>query len=88
VNAFVSGVLVTGYLVAGTFFLRFYRQSHDRLFVFFAVAFWTLAAQRGALAVTGPDPRGAGWLYAVRLAAFLLILVAIVDKNRAARGGR
>jgi hypothetical protein len=79
-NSFISGVLVTAYLVAGIFFLRFYRQSHDRLFVFFAVAFWILAAQRLGLALLGEHT----WLYGVRLAAFLLILVAILDKNRPA----
>jgi hypothetical protein len=79
-NSFISGVLVTSYLVAGIFFLRFYRQSQDRLFVFFAVAFCILAAQRLGLALLGEQT----WLYGVRVAAFLLILVAILDKNRPA----
>lgn len=36
--------LVAGYLVAGLFFLRFWRASPDRLFASFAAAFWLLAA--------------------------------------------
>jgi hypothetical protein len=80
----VSGMLVTGYAVAGLFFLRFWRQTRDRLFGIFAAAFWLLAAQRAALALSA-DPNGEQvLLYGIRLLAFVLILVAIVDKNRGA----
>jgi hypothetical protein len=81
-NLFISGVLVTGYLVAGLFFLRFWKQSRDRLFAFFAVAFWLLATQRGALAMVEHGSPESAWLYALRLVAFLLILAAVIDKNR------
>jgi zinc transporter ZupT len=81
-TALVSGLLVMGYAVAGLFFLRFWRETHDRLFGIFAGAFWLLALQRLLLAVLR-DPNGEQlWLYGVRLLAFVLILVAIVDKNR------
>jgi len=83
---FISGLLVAGYLVAGLFFLRFWRQSRDRLFAFFTAAFWLLAAQRGALAALGADAPGSTWLYGLRLLAFLLILAAVADKNRPRRG--
>ena len=76
--AFLSGALTMGYLVATLFFLRFWRESRDRLFAFFAAAFFLLATQRLLIALTEP----ADVLYLVRLAAFVLILVAIVDKNR------
>jgi len=82
VSALVSGILVTGYTVAGLFFLRFWRDTRDRLFGIFAAAFWLLAAQRLALALS-PDPNGDQVLfYGIRLLAFVLILGAIVDKNR------
>jgi hypothetical protein len=79
----MSGAIVTGYLVSGLFFLRYWRQSRDRLFAIFAVAFWLLAAQRLALALTTQYFEDVTWLYGVRLLAFLLILLAIIDKNRA-----
>lgn len=79
---FFSGVLVAGYAVAGLFFLRFWKQSGDRLFAFFAAAFGLLAAQRAALAAVEHGTPNSTWLYALRLLAFLLILAAIVDKNR------
>lgn len=81
-SSVVSGFLVAGYAVAGLFFLRFWRDTRDRLFGIFAAAFWLLAAQRLALALSA-DPTGDQLLlYGIRLLAFVLILIAIVDKNR------
>jgi len=78
----ISGALVMGYFVAGLYFLRFWRDTRDRLFGIFAAAFWLLAVQRAALALT-VDPTGEQvLLYSVRLLAFVLILAAIIDKNR------
>lgn len=71
-----------GYIVTGLFFLKFWKQSRDRLFSLFAIAFFILAGQRFALALTTQNSEGTVLLYAVRLVAFLLILAAIVDKNR------
>jgi len=36
---FLSGAVTLGFLVAATFFLRFWRRTHDRLFIAFAAAF-------------------------------------------------
>jgi len=83
---FISGLLVAGYAVAGLFFLRFWRRSRDRLFAWFAAAFWLLGAQRAALAALDRGAPETTWLYGVRLLAFLLILAAVVDKNRAGAG--
>jgi hypothetical protein len=81
-NQLVSGAIVMGYAVVGLFFLRFWKQSRDRLFGFFALAFFVLAGQRLALALTTQTNEGAVYLYIVRLLAFVIILVAILDKNR------
>ena len=78
----MSGMLVAGYLVAALFFLKFWRATRDALFARFGAAFAVLAAQRVALyaaSVTGADTT---WLYILRLAAFVLILWAIIAKNR------
>lgn len=81
-NQFVSGAIAMGYLVAGLFFLKFWRQSKDRLFSLFALAFFILAGQRLALTLTTDNGEKTVLLYAVRLLAFLIILAAIIDKNR------
>lgn len=89
---FVSGALVLGYLAIGLYFLRFWRITRDRLFAFFACAFWVLAFQRFALAVTAESVtrsdqivEGQTLLYLVRLFAFVLILIGIIDKNRSTK---
>lgn len=79
---FVSGGIAMACMVAGLFFLRFWRKSRDRLFILFAIAFWILAVNRLALTFTQVDETRT-YLYMVRLLAFLVILAAIVDKNRA-----
>lgn len=81
----MRGALAAGYAVAGLFFLRFWRDTRDRLFLIFAVAFWILGLQRLALALTRDMMETQTGLYLIRLFAFLLILGAIVDKNRVGR---
>lgn len=78
----VSGMLVAGYLVAALFFARFWTQSRDRLFIMFAVAFGVLAIQRLALTISNAPMEEQTLFYVLRLAAFAVIAVAIVDKNR------
>jgi hypothetical protein len=79
--AFLSGALTMGYLVAALFFLRYWRDSRDRLFVFFAASFTLLAVQRAVLALVPPTAALELPSYGLRLLAFLLILAAIADKN-------
>ena len=71
--------------VAALFFLRFWRQTGDRLFAAFSIAFGLLSAHWLALALTSPDQEFRPLLYGLRLFAFTLLSVAIVEKNRAAR---
>jgi hypothetical protein len=82
----MAGAIVMGYAVCGLFFLRFWRRTGDRLFLVFALAFWLLGLQRLAFAFTEPVEESRTGLYLVRLFAFLLILGAIIDKNRS--GGK
>ena len=80
-ETFFKGAIMMGFLVGAGFFLRYWRESRDRLFALFAVAFAMLAANR-LLLVLLHESRETNLLpYTVRLAAFLTILVAVVDKN-------
>lgn len=83
---FVSGLLAAGYLTIGLFFARFYRKTRDRLFLLFAIAFSVLFLQRVATVVTAEWIENTTWLFGLRLLAFVIILVAIIDKNRAPAG--
>jgi hypothetical protein len=82
VVAFLGGMLAMGYFVAAAFFFRFWKQTRDRLFVFFAMAFVLLAVQRVLLAADFSLTEDRTWMYVLRLIAFLLIAYAIVAKNR------
>lgn len=82
IGGIVSGALFAGYALAGLFFLRFWRDSRDRLFAMFAAAFWLLATQRFAIAITQSWMEDQWVFYLLRLLAFVVIIVAIVDKNR------
>lgn len=81
---FISGLITMGYAIAGLFFLRFWVRTRDGLFAAFAAAFWLLAANQGLPALAGVPREEQGWIYLVRLAAFVLIIVAVVLKNRRA----
>lgn len=82
----MSGMLVSGYAVAALFFLKFWRATRDALFARFAAAFVLLAVQRIALYAASADG-DTTWMYGLRLAAFVLILWAIIAKNRSAATG-
>ena len=78
----MSGLLVALDTVAGLFFLRFWFASRDRLFALFGAAFWILAIQRLLLSITRQVFEDQAIFYTLRLLAFVIIIVAIVDKNR------
>ncbi len=63
-------------------FLRFWRQTSDRLFALFAVAFTLFGGNLLLLAVVSRSDESRHLIYLIRLAAFLVIIVAIIDKNR------
>jgi Family of unknown function (DUF5985) len=78
------GVLAMASLVAALFFLRFWRESRDRLFAFFALAFAGLAANWTGLAIIDQptDEAQQEYAYIVRLVAFVILIIGIIDKNR------
>jgi hypothetical protein len=82
VNVFLNGATAMACAVAALFFARFRRRTADPLFGRFAVAFALLGAHWTALALTAPSYEFRPLLYGVRLAAFLVILFAIWEKNR------
>jgi 4-hydroxybenzoate polyprenyltransferase len=78
----LQGATMMGCLTVALFFLRFWRETGDRFFLIFALAFATFGVNR-LLLVALDDDEAQTAVYAARLVAFLLIAAAIVDKNRA-----
>ncbi len=79
---FVRGALAALSWVAGLYFLRFWRVSRDRFFVYFVVAFWTLTLNWIWLMAANPSVETRHYAFVIRLIAFTAIIVGILDKNR------
>ena len=79
---FLAGASTVAAAAIALFFLRFWRDTRDRLFLLFAIAFGIFAANRLALTVLDDEGEGATLVFAARAGAFALIIAAIVDKNR------
>lgn len=80
---FLSGAASMGAWVAGFFFFRFWKKTGDRLFWWFGVSFWLMALERVALLLYAtPRTEDHSLVYGIRLVAFLLIIVAVINKNR------
>ena len=80
-NDLLMGAIAAGNLVAGLFFFRFWRSTHDRFFLYFALSFTIEAANRAALALTVSSELEPVF-YLVRVVAYGLIVLAILQKNR------
>ncbi|WP_395744820.1 DUF5985 family protein [Prosthecobacter sp.] len=84
-NQFLAGAATISLIVISLFFLRFWKRTGDRLFLFFAGAFVFLMIERVVRAVMAVETAETEWtpyVYMIRLVAFVLIIIAIVDKNR------
>ena len=81
----LMGAIAAGWVVAGLFFFRFWRQTQDRFFLFFALSFWLEAGNRVALGVLLNAREDNPLFYGLRVVAYGLILLAIWQKNRPRR---
>lgn len=84
---FCCGALTFGMLLASMFFLKAYRVTKDRFFLFFVLSFLIMMIERIVWAVFGKN-----WfdeqqtdlrtiLYAIRFLAFSIIAIGVIDKN-------
>jgi len=81
-NQLLYGALAMAAWLAGLFFLRFWRVTRDRLFVFFVLAFWLLALNWLGLGLVPSTLEARHEVYLLRLLAFGLISAGVLDKNR------
>lgn len=81
-HGLINGVLAAGFIVAAVFFLKFWRRTGDALFAAFALAFVLLGVAQPLPALLHTDEVAAALIYLLRLGAFVLIIAAILLKNR------
>ena len=88
-NQFLSGAIAMGSLLIALFFLRFWRTTRDRFFLYFALSFALEAGHRWLSEMLPGSSETSPLHYLIRLLAYLLIFWAIVEKNlpRAKKSG-
>jgi hypothetical protein len=82
IEGFLIGVIVTTSLTASLYFLKFWKQTRDVLFLAFAAAFLIEGLNRIPRLFAENPAEGSPSMYVVRGLAFLLLLGAILYKNR------
>jgi hypothetical protein len=82
IHQMLLGAIVVASFLVGLFFLRFWRTTRDRFFLYFAISFWIEAVNRCCLGLLNLHSENVPIYYVIRLSAYVLILVAIWEKNR------
>ena len=81
-NSVMLGAVAMASSIAALFFLRFWRQTRDNLFLLFSLAFGVDALTRLALGFANVSRENEPLFYLGRLVTFALILLAVINKNR------
>ncbi|MGH7662643.1 MAG: DUF5985 family protein [Vulcanimicrobiaceae bacterium] len=83
--ALMSGAVCALSAVAACALFRSYWRLGDRFFAYFAAAFALFGASQLFLGIRNLPEGNYPYAYVPRLLVFVLILIAIVEKNRAVR---
>lgn len=84
VAVFISGAVAMALATLTLFFLRFWVRTKDPFFAIFAFAFFLLMLERWVRLWIGPGHETQSvTVYLIRLAAFIIIIAAVIHKNRA-----
>lgn len=81
IEPFLLGMIVTSSLVAGVFFLKFWKETRDSFFLALAVAFLVEGLNRSMTLWFERPNEGSPGTYLLRLLTYALILFAILRKN-------
>ncbi|HEY0843875.1 MAG TPA: DUF5985 family protein [Noviherbaspirillum sp.] len=81
-NGILTGAIAMASATISLFFFSYWKSTRDRFFVFFGTSFLLEAINRILLGVTSMHGEDEPAYYLIRLVAYALILIAILDKNR------
>lgn len=76
------GAIAMACFIATLFFLRFWKSTKDRFFLFFAISFAAEGLVRLIQGIAEHGSEQSPFIYLIRLFGFAMILFAIYDKNR------
>jgi hypothetical protein len=80
-NGFFDGAIVMSAAVVALLYFKAWNKTHDRLFGFFAGAFVLMMIERIILRLLGAPMEYLPYIYCLRLLAFSLIAIGILQKN-------
>jgi hypothetical protein len=80
-NYILLGGIAISCLTAGLFFLRFWRSTKDRFFLYFAASFLIEGVNRLTFGFLADLHEDSPTHYLVRALSYGLIIFAILDKN-------
>ena len=78
---FLAGAVTLGFVASAAFFFRFWRKTADRLFLAFGIAFVLFALNQLLSHALTVVIEPTSLIYILRILGFVIIIVAIVDKN-------
>ena len=81
-NEMLIGAIAACCFVIGLFFIRFWRATSDKFFLFFALSFFIEGANRVSLELFPNLHEASPSYYIIRVISYSFIIVAILDKNR------
>lgn len=81
-NAILTGAVIMVSLTVSLFFLRFWKSTRDKFFLYFAISFALEAVNRIVLSLSVTKSEDMPVLYLIRLLSYALILFAILEKNK------
>jgi hypothetical protein len=82
------GAVIMGDFLAALFFVRFWKMTGDRFFLFFSASFLAIGVSR-LVVDEGIPPFGLETMgYSMRILSYLFIIAGILYKNRGTRTSR
>jgi len=81
-NEMLVGAIAASCFVIGLFFLRFWKDTRDKFFLFFALSFFIEAVNRMSLVLFSNLHEASPSYYFIRVISYSFIIIAILAKNR------
>lgn len=76
------GAIAACCFIIGLFFLRFWKATRDKFFLFFAISFFIEAANRTSLVLFFDLHEALPSYYIIRVISYSFIILAILVKNK------
>lgn len=75
------GAIAMACFTVALFFIRFWKTTHDRFFLFFAIAFCIEGLDKILQGIIKHPDTQEPFFYLIRLLSYSIIIFAIIDKN-------